>query len=148
MKLIWWTHMRWLFAGMVLGLLLNAQLIAVEGMTTSNTVTLWACIIIIGLIPVVMLVAGYTGRRPLRVGHLHYVARTDGYTLRGASSSMTHAWHDFKKAYVDHNTIYLMLDGGNAQLIPLGIVADPKPLIDHLKQLGLLRPTPKTFYFF
>jgi hypothetical protein len=35
-----------------------------------------------------------------------------------------------------------------AQVIPLELIPDAGPLLDHLRNLNLLRPTPRTFILF
>jgi hypothetical protein len=60
----------------------------------------------------------------------------------------TFRWAIYKKAYVDRRFIYLLVTNRVAQVIPLQFVPDPEPLLNHLRKLGLLRPTPRTFILF
>jgi hypothetical protein len=81
-------------------------------------------------------------------GHMRFVANADVYMVEGQFGTQTFRWATYKEAYVDRGFIYLLVTNTVAQLIPLQFVPDPEPLLNHLRKLGLLRPTPRTFILF
>jgi hypothetical protein len=81
-------------------------------------------------------------------GDMHFLAREDGYFVEGPFGAQNFRWGMYKKAYVDKRFIYLLLSNNVGQALPLQFVPDPEPLLKHLRKLGLLRPTPRTFILF
>jgi hypothetical protein len=100
------------------------------------------------LFVIVFLLPRARRNRAMSEGHMHFVANEDGYVVEGPFGTQTIRWATYKKACVDRRYIYLYLTKGLAQVIPLELVPDPEPLLNHLRKLNLLRPTPRTFILF
>jgi hypothetical protein len=148
-RLGWWVVGRWIALLDILLLLVTAVLWLQEGLTT--LVGIGVGVAGAGLIVVVLTLfaAPRTRRnRALSEGHMRFVARDDGYFVEGPFGAQTFRWAIYKKALVDKRFIYLLVTNNVAQVIPLQFVPDPEPLLKHLRKLGLLRPTPRTFIFF
>jgi hypothetical protein len=148
-RLGWWIVGRWIAFLDILLLLVTAMLWLQEGFTT--LVGIGVGVACAGLIVVVLILfaAPRTRRnRALSEGHMRFVARDDGYFVEGPFGAQTFRWTIYKKAYVDRRFIYLLVTNNVAQVIPLQFVPDPEPVLKHLRKLGLLRPTPRTFIFF
>jgi hypothetical protein len=85
-------------------------------------------------------------RTSLNAGHFHFIARQDGLTVEGPFGTQTMRWSAYKAAYRDKRFLYLMLSKRQGQVIPLALVQDDRPLLDHLKGLGLLKRSPRSFF--
>src|SRR5258708_33686847 len=113
---------------------------------------LWGLALWVGIgilfISVLLTVAVRFGRTrtSLNQGHFHFVARQDGLTVEGAFGTQTIRWSAYKAAYRDKRFIYLMLSKRSGQVIPLAGVKDDRPFLDHLKSLGLLKRSPRSFF--
>ena len=148
-RLGWWIVGRWIALLDILLLLATAVLWTQEGLST--LVGIAVAVACGGLILVVLILFATPRTRTNRAfseGHMRFVARDDGYFVDGPFGAQTFRWPIYKKAYVDGRFIYLLVTSRVAQVIPLQFVQDPEPLLNHLRKLGLLRPTPRTFILF
>ena len=148
-RMAWWIGGRWLAFLDILLVIVTAALWSQEGYSTLvniGAVTAIATLVVIAL----MMFATPRNRRnsALSEGNMHFLAREDGYFVEGPFGAQTFRWAIYKKAYVDKRYIYLLLTSNIAQVIPLQFVPDPEPMLQHLRKLGLLRPTPRTFILF
>jgi hypothetical protein len=145
----WWIGGRWLALVDLLLVLVTGVLWLQEGFST--LVGIGAASALAGLIfLVLLLLVGPRARRrsAFSQGRMHFLAREDGYFVEGPFGAQTFRWAIYKKAYFDKRFIYLLLTNNVGQAIPLQFVPDPEPLLKHLRKLGLLRPTPRTFILF
>jgi hypothetical protein len=148
-RLAWWIGGRWLALVDILLVLAVGWLWSQEGFSTLVVLSAafaGAALIVLAL----MLCARPRARRnsALSDGKMHFLAREDGYFVEGPFGEQTFRWGIYKKAYVDKRFIYLLLSNSVAQVIPLQLVPDPEPLLQHLRKLGLLRRTPRAFILF
>jgi hypothetical protein len=146
-RIYWWFLGRWM---VVMGLLVIVGALDVRALGLPAELwglTLWAGIGIL-FISVLLTVGVRFGRTrtSLNAGHFHFVARQDGLTVEGPFGTQTVRWSAYKAAYRDKRFIYLMLSKRLGQVIPLALVKDDRPLLDHLKRLGLLKRTPRSFF--
>jgi hypothetical protein len=149
MRIAWWLVGRWLAVFDVVLVVVLGSAWLVQGLTTAVVVT--AEVVFGGILFLwLILFVGPRVRRnkAMSEGHMHFVANEDGYVIEGPFGNQTIRWATYKKAYVDRDYIYLFLTNRLAQVIPLKLVPDPAPLLDHLRKLNLLRPTPRTFILF
>jgi hypothetical protein len=148
-RLGWWVTGRWIFVVTIALLLATFALWTQEGLSTLVEIALWtASAGFIFLVLMLFVGPRARSRRALNEGHMRFVARDDGYFVEGPFGTQTFRWAIYKKAYIDKRFIYLLVTNRLAQVIPLQFVADPEPLLNHLRKLGLLRPTPRTFLIF
>jgi hypothetical protein len=148
-RLGWWLVGRWFALVDILLVLVVVLLWSEEGFTT--LVGIGGGVALGGLVLLVLMLFATprsSSYRALSQGHIHLVASDDGYHVEGPFGTQTFRWAMYKKAYIDQRFIYLLLTNRVAQVIPLHLVADPDPLLKHLRELGLLRPTPRTFILF
>ncbi|HXO59149.1 MAG TPA: YcxB family protein [Candidatus Acidoferrum sp.] len=145
----WWLVGRWLAVFDIAMFVVLVVALLVDGLTT--TVAISAEVAFGGLLFLfVILFVGPRTRRnkAMNEGHMHFVADEEGYFVEGPFGTQTIRWPTYKKACVDRRYIYLFLTNRLAQVIPLELVPDAGPLLDHLRKLNLLRPTPRTFILF
>ena len=146
-RIYWWFLGRWM---VVMGLLVIVA--ALDLRALGLPAELWRLALWVGigilLLSVLLTVAVRFGRTrtSLNAGHFHFVARQDGLTVEGPFGTQTLRWSAYKLAYQDKRFIYLMLSKRTGQVIPLALVKDARPLLDHLKGLGLLKRTPRSFF--
>jgi YcxB-like protein len=146
-RVVWWVFGRWLA---VFDLVMLVALLVVwsqEGFTTTAALVTEVAGTGLIVLAILLLVAPRSRRnKALSEGHFHLVAREDGYVVEGPFGTQTWRWTMYRKAYIDGNFVYLFLSSRLAQVIPLKMIPDPKPLVDHLTKLGLLRRTPRSFF--
>ena len=146
-RMFWWVLGRWMALAGVLGLLAALGLrIAGEPMSVWILVLEVSVVVALAAILASFLLRLTSSRTKLNEGHFHFVARDDGLSVEGPFGAETIRWSTYKKAYRDKQFIYLVVGNRQVQVIPLSLVPDDGPLVAHLKQLGLLQPTPRTFF--
>ena len=148
-RLLWWNVGRWAAVLVVIALIITGLEFLLSGV---SAISILAAEVAGGIVLVFLLLVFVVPRarrtRALNEGHMHFVARDDGYVIDGPFGTQTMRWSIYKKAYVDDRFIYLLMSARFAQVIPLELVPNPQPLLDHLRRLDLLRPTPKAFFLF
>jgi hypothetical protein len=148
-RIAWWDGGRWIALAALVLLGLVAVRASVEGWTHDVSFGVGFGLVGLASSAVIPFVFGRTLGSDLRNrGRTHFVVTEESYTTQGTAASQTTRWDAYKKVYVDDRFVYLMLGPASAHLLALKFVPDPKPLIDHLSRLGLLRPTPKSFFLF
>jgi hypothetical protein len=148
-RILWWDAGRWLALGALVVLGLSLLRVGEEGWTSEVTVWIGLGMVVLASSIVLPFLVGRTlGWDRRNLGRIRFIVTVDSHTTQGATASQTTRWDAYKKAYVDDRFIYLVLGQSSAHLLALKFVPDPKPLIDHLNRLGLLRPTPKSFFLF
>jgi hypothetical protein len=147
-RIAWWYLGRWLAVfDAILVVALVLQLL--QGQTKDFEFTAVAAFPFLLVLFLLVVVAPRSRRNKAFIaGHMHFVAREDGYVVEGPFGTQTIRWETYKKAYVDKRFIYMFVGNLVAQVIPLRLVADPEPLLNHLRELKLLRRTPRTFILF
>ena len=148
-KLIWWAVGRWLAIIVVVAIVITALEWLANGLSTAPLVATEISAGLLAVLLTLIFVVPLRGRlKAFNEGHMHFVARENEYVIEGPFGSETIRWSSYKKASVDSQYVYLFISNRIGQLIPLSLVPDPQPLLDHLRKLGLLRPTPKSFLLF
>src|SRR4029077_6570306 len=138
-RIIWWSLGRWMVVMGLLMMVLGLDLRALGLSADVWGVVLWVGFGTLFISVLLTVIARFTRTRSsLNTGHFHFIARQDGLTVEGPFGTQTVRWSAYRAAYRDKRFIYLMLSKRMSQVIPLVLVQDPRPLLDHLKSLGLL----------
>jgi hypothetical protein len=148
-RVTWWYIGRWLAIGAIILLATSAFLWFQEGLTSTVAILTevglgWS----LGLAFFVLAAPTRGRNQALGEGHFHFVASEDGYLVEGPFGTQNFRWAVYKKAYVDSHFIYLFLSSRLAQVLPLQLVPNPQPFVNHPNKLGLMRRTPRTFLLF
>jgi hypothetical protein len=149
LRIYWWFLGRWFVLIGLLVIVAALDLRALDVPAEQWRLVLWigmGILFISGLLAVSVRFS--RSRTSLNQGRFHFVAREDGLTVEGPFGTQTVRWTAYKTAYHDRRFIYLMLSKRLGQVIPLSLVPDSRPLLDHLKRLGLLKRTPRSFFVF
>ena len=147
LRIAWWLIGRWLTVLDVILLLVVLYQLLSGASLTAIVVTAEGAFGGMVLLVLILFVAPRVRRnRALSEGRMHFIARDDGYVVEGPFGTQTFRWTTYKKAYADQRFIYMYLSNRMAQVIPLSVVPQPQPMLDHLQRLGTSATHPKVVF--
>jgi hypothetical protein len=145
-RLYWWGIGRWsTVGGIVAGILVVAM--TAQDMEVTAIWFPFAASAFLLFIGVAMTALLYLlpRRGPLSHGRFRFVAGDDGLTVEGKFGHQLIRWDTYKMAYFDGKVVSLLFTRVQGQCIPIPKSVDVVPLLEQLRRIGLLKPTPRSF---